>query len=100
MTKKERLRLNIVHVIGMVKANFDVFEDFNDNEGRGYFTFGVMKDGIGYLFDMHRNDFSIITYKIRGEKGFEIGRALEKELEVFIENELVISNARIDNILE
>jgi hypothetical protein len=25
-----------------------------------------------------------ITHKIRGEKGFEIGRALEDELEVFV----------------
>ena len=100
MTKKERLRLNTVHVIDLVKRNFEVNTDFYDDEGRGYFTFGVMKDGVEYLFDMSRNDFSIITHKIRGEKGFEIGRALEKELEVFIENELVISNARIDNILE
>jgi hypothetical protein len=100
MTKKERLRLNTVHVIEMVQKNFDVFEDFNDNEGRGYFTFGVMKDGIGYLFDMHRNDFSIITHKIRGEKGFEKGRELEDELETFIQNELFISNARIDNMIK
>jgi hypothetical protein len=100
MTKKERLRLNTIHVIEMVQKNFDVFEDFNDNEGRGYFTFGVMKDGIGYLFDMHRNDFSIITHKIRGEKGFEIGRALEDELEVFIQNELKVSNIHINNLLK
>lgn len=100
MTKKERLRLNTVHVIEMVQNNFEVSTDFYDDEGRGYFTFGVMENGEEYLFDMGRNDFSIITHKVRGEKGFEISRALEKELEVFIENELVISNARIDNMLE
>jgi hypothetical protein len=100
MTKKERLRLNTVHVIEMVQKNFDVFEDFNDNEGRGYFTFGVMKDGIGYLFDMSRRDFSLCSHKIRGEKGFEIGRALEDELEVFVQNELVISNTYIDNMIK
>lgn len=100
MTKKERLRLNTVHVIDLVKRNFEVSTDFYDDEGHGYFTFGVMKDGVEYLFDMHRNDFSIITHKIRGEKDFEIGRALEDELEVFIQNELKISNARIDNMLK
>lgn len=100
MTKKERLRLNTVHVIGMVQKNFDVSTDFYDDEGHGYFTFGVMKDGVEYLFDMGRNDFSIISHKIRGEKGFNEGRELEDELEVFIKNELVISNARIDNMIE
>ena len=100
MTKKERLRLNTVHVIGMVQKNFDVSTDFYDDEGHGYFTFGVMKDGVEYLFDMGRNDFSITSHKIRGEKGYNEGRELENELEVFIKNELVISNARIDNMVE
>jgi hypothetical protein len=96
MTKKERLRLNTVHVIEMVQKNFEVSTDFHDDEGHGYFTFGVMKDGVEYLFDMHRNDFSIITHIVRGGEGFEESRALEKELEVFIENELIISNAYND----
>ena len=100
MTKKERLRLNTVHVIEMVQANFEVSTDFYDDEGHGYFTFGVMKDGVEYLFDMGRNDFSIISHKIRGEKGYNEGRELEDELEVFIKNELVISNTRIDNMIE
>jgi hypothetical protein len=84
----------------MVQLNFNVSTDFYDDEGHGYFTFGVMENGEEYLFDMHRNDFSIITHIVRGGEGFEESRALEKELEVFIENELVISNARIDNMLE
>jgi hypothetical protein len=96
MTKKERLRLNTIHVIEMVQKNFDVFEDFNDNEGRGYFTFGVMKDGIGYLFDMSRRDFSLCSHKVRGEKGYWKALELEDELEVFIKNELIISNAYND----
>lgn len=99
MTKKERLRLNTVHVIEMVQKNFDVSTDFYDDEGRGYFTFGVMKDGVEYLFDLHRRDFSVITHKVRGEKGHKEGFELEQELETFIQNELVISNFHIDNMV-
>jgi hypothetical protein len=96
MTKKERLRLNTVHVFEMVKANFEVSTDFCDDEGHGYFTFGVMKDGVEYLFDLSRRDFSVITYKVRGEKGYNEASELENELEVFIQNELIISNAYND----
>ena len=96
MTKKERLRLNTVHVIGMVQKNFDVSTDFYDDEGHGYFTFGVMKDGVEYYFDLHRRDFSVITHKVKGEKGHQEGFELEQELETFIQNELVISNAYND----
>ena len=100
MTKKERLRLNTVHVFKMVKANFEVTTDFNDDEGHGYFTFGVTKNGVEYLFDLHRRDFNVTSYKIRGEKDYEIGADLEAELERFIFLELEISNARIDNMIE
>jgi hypothetical protein len=96
MTKKERLRLNTVHVIEMVQKNFEVSTDFCDDEGHGYFTFGVMKDGVEYLFDMGRRDFSLCSHKIRGEKGYNEASELENELEVFIQNELVISNAYND----
>jgi hypothetical protein len=84
----------------MVQANFEVSTDFCDDEGHGYFTFGVMKDGVEYLFDLHRRDFSVTSYKIRGEKDYEIGADLEAELERFIFLELEISNARIDNMIE
>ena len=84
----------------IVKANFEVSTDFCDDEGHGYFTFGVMKDGVEYLFDLHRRDFSVTSYKIRGEKDYEIGADLEAELERFIFLELEISNARIDNMIE
>jgi len=96
MTKKERLRLNTVHVIGMVQKNFEVSTDFYDDEGHGYFTFGVMKDGEEYLFDMSRRDFSLCSHKVRGEKGYNEASELENELEVFIQNELIISNAYND----
>ena len=96
MTKKERLRLNTVHVMEMVQKNFDVSTDFYDDEGHGYFTFGVMKDGVEYYFDLHRRDFSVITHKVKGEKGHQEGFELEQELETFIQNELVISNAYND----
>jgi hypothetical protein len=100
MTKKERLRLNTVHVIEMVQLNFNVSTDFCDDEGHGYFTFGVMENGEEYLFDMSRRDFSLCSHKVRGEKGYWEALELEDELEVFIKNELIISNARIDNMLE
>ena len=100
MTKKERLRLNTVHVIEMVQLNFNVSTDFYDDEGHGYFTFGVMENGEEYLFDMSRRDFSLCSHKVRGEKGYWEALELEDELEVFIKNELIISNARIDNMLE
>ena len=48
-----------------------------------------MKDGVEYLFDLHRRDFSVTSYKIRGEKGYNEASELENELEVFIQNELV-----------
>ena len=100
MTKKERLRLNTIHVFEMVKLNFNMGTDFYDDEGHGYFTFGVMENGEEYFFDLSRRDFSVTSHKIRGEKGYNEGRELEQELETFIKNELVISNARIDNMVE
>jgi hypothetical protein len=96
MTKKERLRLNTVHVIEMVQLNFNVSTDFYDDEGHGYFTFGVMENGEEYLFDMSRRDFSLCSHKVRGEKGYWEALELEDELEVFIKNELIISNAYND----
>jgi hypothetical protein len=99
MTKKERLRLNTIHVFEMVQKNFNVSTDFYDDEGHGYFTFGVMKDGVEYYFDLHRRDFSVTSHKIRGEKDYEKGAELEQELETFIQNELVILNLYIDNMV-
>ena len=96
MTKKERLRLNTVHIIEMVQLNFNVSTDFYDDEGHGYFTFGVMENGEEYLFDMSRRDFSLCSHKVRGEKGYWEALELEDELEVFIKNELIISNAYND----
>jgi hypothetical protein len=84
----------------MVQKNFEVSTDFYDDEGHGYFTFGVMKDGVEYLFDLSRRDFSVTSYKVRGEKDYEIGADLEAELERFIFLESEISNARIDNMIK
>ena len=96
MTKKEQLRITTVNVIESVKENFNVTEDFNDEEGRGYFTFGVTENGIEYRFDMSRRDFSVISYKVRNEKGYEESTKLEKILEFFIKNEVQISNDWIE----
>ena len=100
MTKKERLRLNTIHVFEMVKLNFNMGTDFCDDEGHGYFTFGVMENGEEYLFDLSRRDFSVTSHKVRGEKDYEIGADLEAELERFIFLELENSNANIDNMIE
>ena len=39
---------------------------------------------------MSRNDFSIISYKIKGEKGHQEALELEEYLDKFIENEIVM----------
>jgi hypothetical protein len=90
MTKKEQKNIITKHVIKAVQENFNVIEDFNDEEGRGYFTFAIESEGIEYRFDMSRNDFSIISYKVRGEELYNEAQQLEKELDEFIENEIVI----------
>jgi hypothetical protein len=90
MTKKEQKNIITKHVIEMVQKNFNVIEDFNDEEGRGYFTFAIEHEGIEYRFDMSRNDFSIISHKIKGEKGHQEALELEQELDEFIENEIAI----------
>jgi hypothetical protein len=59
-----------------------------------------MENGEEYLFDMSRRDFSLCSHKVRGEKGYDKASELENELEVFIQNELIISNARIDNMIK
>jgi hypothetical protein len=55
-----------------------------------------MENGEEYLFDMSRRDFSLCSHKVRGEKGYWEALELEDELEVFIKNELIISNAYND----
>ena len=98
MTKKERLRLNTEYVLNNLKLSFNISTDFYDDEGHGYFTFGVMKDGVEYLFDLHRRNFDVITYKVRGEQGYNEGRELEQELETFIKEKLNESNEIIDKV--
>jgi len=90
MTKKEQKNIITKHVIDAVQKNFNVVEDFNDEEGRGYFTFAIEHEGVEFRFDMSRNDFSIISYKIKGEKGHQEALELEQELDEFIANEIVI----------
>ena len=90
MTKKEQKNIITKHVIEAVQKNFNVVADFNDEEGRGYFSFSIESKGIEYRFDMSRNDFSIISHKIRGEKLYNEAQQLEQELEEFIKNEISI----------
>lgn len=90
MTKKEQKNIITRHVINAIQKNFNVIEDFNDEEGRGYFTFAIEHEGIEFRFDMSRNDFSIISHKVRGEKLYNEAQQLEQELDEFIENEISI----------
>lgn len=90
MTKKEQKNIITKHVINAIQKNFNVIEDFNDEEGRGYFTFAVEHEGTEFRFDMSRNDFSIISHKVRGEKLYNEAQQLEQELDEFIENEISI----------
>jgi hypothetical protein len=91
MTKKEQKNIITKHVIEMVQKCFNVSEEFNDEEGRGYFTFAVIDtDGNEFRFDMGRNDFTIISHKVRGEKLYNEAKQLEQELDEFIENEISI----------
>jgi hypothetical protein len=39
---------------------------------------------------MSRNDFSVLSYKMRGEKLFNEAQQLEQELDEFIANEIAI----------
>jgi hypothetical protein len=90
MTKKEQKNIITKHVINAVQKNFNVIDDFNDEEGHGYFTFAIEHEGNEFRFDMSRNDFSIISYKVRGENLFNEAQQLEQELDEFIENEIAI----------
>ena len=90
MTKKEQKNIITKHVINAVQKNFNVVEDFNDEEGLGYFTFGFDHEGVELRFDMSRNDFSILSYNIRGEKLHNEALQLEQELDEFIANEIAI----------
>ena len=90
MTKKEQKNIITKHVIGSIQKCFYVIEDFNDEEGRGYFTFTIGHENNEFRFDMSRNDFSIISHKVRGEKLYNEAQQLEQELDEFIENEISI----------
>ena len=91
MTKKEQKNIITKHVINAVQKNFNVVDDFNDEEGRGYFTFAVIDtEGNEFRFDMSRNDFSIISHKVKGEKLYNEAQQLEQELDEFIDYEIAI----------
>ena len=90
MTKKEQKNIITKHVIEAVQKNFNVVADFNDDEGHGYFNFAIEHEGVEFRFDMSRNDFSILSYKIRGEKLYNEAQQLEQELDEFIANEIAI----------
>jgi hypothetical protein len=90
MTKKEQKNIITKHVINAVQNNFNVVEDFNDEEGHGYFTFSIEHEGVEFRFDMMRSDFSLLSYKVKGEKLYNEAQQLEQELDEFIANEIAI----------
>ena len=90
MTKKEQKNIITKHVIEAVQKNFNVVADFNDDECHGHFNFSIESEGNEFFFDMSRNDFSILSYKIRSEKLYNEAQQLEQELDEFIANEIAI----------
>ena len=90
MTKTEQKIIITKHVINMVQKNFNVVEDFNDEEGHGYFTFAIEDNNNHFRFDMMRSDFSLLSHRIKGERFYEEARQLEKVLDEFITNEIKI----------
>ena len=92
MTKTEKKKLLTKEIILQVKNIFTIGDDFNDEEGHGYFTFSIIDNGEEYRFDMSRNDFDIITHKVRNENGYERSRQLEKQLQDFINNVISDTN--------
>jgi len=84
MTKKEMLDLNTNYVMKRLQLDYNVSTDFYDEEGRGYFTFGVTKDEVEYMFDMSRKDFNLISHKVRGQVGYDKAIELEDELQLYV----------------
>jgi len=92
MTKTEKKKLLTKEIILQVKNVFTIGDDFNDEEGHGYFTFSIIDNGEEYRFDMSRNNFDIISYKVKNEKGYERSRELENQLQNFINTTVTLFN--------
>jgi hypothetical protein len=88
MTKKELKNLQLKSIFAAIKENYNVTSDFEDMEGHGYFTFQITVDGVQYAFDLSRNDFSVIGYKLKGNIDYIEQRILETEIEHLIEQTL------------
>ena len=90
MTKTEKKKLLTKEIILQVKNIFTIGDDFNDDDGHGYFTFSIIDNDEEYRFDMSRNDFSITSHKVKGEKLYNEAQQLEQELDEFIDYEIAI----------
>ena len=85
MTKKELRKIQLKAIFAAVKENFDVVQDFEDLEGHGYFDFTIDLLGKEMQFMMHRRDFEVIGYDVKGDDFYKESQILEGELNSLVD---------------
>ena len=85
MTKKEIKKIQLKAIIKAVKENFDVVQDFEDFEGHGYFDFSIDLLGKEMQFMMHRRDFEVMGYDVKGDDFYKESQILEGELNSLVD---------------
>ena len=85
MTKKELKKIQLKAIFKAVKENFDVVQDFEDLEGHGYFDFTIDLLGKEMQFMMHRRDFEVIGYDVKGDDFYKESQILEGELNSLVD---------------
>jgi len=87
MTKKEINKLKLKAIFEALSLNFTIEEDFEDNEGHGYFE-GIISDA-NKTFNVHlnRNHFDVIVYQLHDEDK-KLCEVIEDEMEMLIEQAL------------
>ena len=85
MTKKELRKIQLKAIFAAVKENFDVVQDFEDLEGHGYFDFTIDLLGKEMQFMMHRRDFEVIGYDVKGDEFHKESQILEGELNSLVD---------------
>ena len=84
MTKKEIKKQQLKAIFAAIKANFNVIADFEDSEGHGYFEFTLEEKGQPMRFMLSRGNFDVISYDVRGDENYELGKELENKLDKLI----------------
>ena len=85
MTKKELKKIQLKAIFAAIKENFDVVQDFEDLEGHGYFDFTIDLLGKEMQFMMHRRDFEVIGYDVKGDEFYKESQILEGELNSLVD---------------